>query len=231
MKIRQDRSHEDSDTLPRYIQVSSSLEFSRLVCALEHAPRVSFMHEHKGQKILSVQGDILHEKPIMYYTPLEDNGQYICYGSKGGKEQSYMVESTADTSKLYSPVIRIKSLPSTLRAGNGTADRYQPIVLEDVSSLAKLSWGIEELSFTLFLFPHGNKWLLGVFMNLDNNDEISYFCHVILDQDPGGPFLKFSPGSGEQPKFVDYPSEHGYSYIKIIRLKDTHPLVDYGHLS
>jgi len=57
------------DKLPRYIEVNSSLEFSRLVCALEHAPRVSFLHEHEGKKVLSVQMDLLKEKPIVYFTP------------------------------------------------------------------------------------------------------------------------------------------------------------------
>ena len=43
---------------PSYIQVNSPLEFSRLVCALERATRVSFLHEHKGKKVLSVQMDL-----------------------------------------------------------------------------------------------------------------------------------------------------------------------------
>ena len=34
------------DKLPRYIQVNSTLEFTRLVCALERAPRVSFSQMH-----------------------------------------------------------------------------------------------------------------------------------------------------------------------------------------
>jgi len=38
------------DKFPSYIQVNSPLEFTRLVCALERAPRVSFLHEHKGKK-------------------------------------------------------------------------------------------------------------------------------------------------------------------------------------
>jgi hypothetical protein len=116
-----------------------------------------------------------------------------------------------------------------LQPGNGTLDRYQPIELEDMSSLAKLTWGIEEIPFPLFLFPHGDKWLIGVFMNF-NDEGTSYFCHVVLDSDPQNPFLKFSTVNGTQPAFVANPSEHGYSYIKIIKLKDTHPLVDYGHL-
>ena len=216
------------DKLPRYIQVSSTLEFSRLVCALERAPRISFLHEHEGRKILSVQMDILKEKPIVYYTPLENHGHYLCYALKGDNEQTEIVNSTSDTSKLYSPIVRIKSLPDTLRPGNGTPDRYQPIELEDLSSLAKLTYGFEESPFPLCLFPHSDKWLVGVFMNF-TEEGTSYFCHVVLDNEPQKPFLKFANNTSE-PSFVNSPSEHGYSYVKIIKLKDTHPLVDYGHL-
>ena len=218
-----------TDKLPRYIQVNSTLEFTRLVCALERAPRVSFLHDYDGKKILSVQMDVLKEKPIVYYTPLQNNGHYLCYGLKGGKEESEIVDTTSDASKLYSPIVRIKSLPKTLQPGNGTLDRYQSIQLEDMFSLAKLTWGIEEIPFPLFLFPHNDKWLIGVFMNF-NDEGTSYFCHVVLDSDPQNSFLKFSTANGTQPTFVENPSEHGYSYIKIIKLKDTHPLVDYGHL-
>lgn len=217
------------DKLPRYIQVNSTLEFSRLVCALERAPRVSFLHDYDGKKILSVQMDILKEKPIVYFTPLENIGHYLCYDLKGGKEKSEIVNTTSDTSKLYSPIVKIKSLPKTLRPGNGTLDRYQPIELEDLSSLAKLTWGFDEIPFPLFLFPHNDKWLIGVFMNF-TDEGTSYFCHVVLDNDPQKPFIKFSSTNGSEPIFVENPSEHGYSYIKIIKLKETHPLVDYGHL-
>jgi len=225
-----DKSQNPSnDKLPRYIQVNSTLEFSRLVCALERAPRVSFLHDYDGKKILSVQMDVLKEKPIVYYTPLENIGHYLCYGLKSGKEESKIVDTTTDTSKLYSPIVRIKSLPKTLKPGNGTLDRYQPIELEDMSSLAKLTWGFEEVPFPLFLFPHNDKWLIGVFMNF-NEEGTSYFCHVVLDNDPQKPFMKFSSTNVSDPIFVENPSEHGYSYVKIIKLKDTHPLVDYDHL-
>ena len=96
-------------------------------------------------------------------------------------------------------------------------------------SLAKLTWGFDEIPFPLFLFPHGQKWLIGVFMNF-NEEGTSYFCHVTLDSDPKKPFLKFSTNNGIDPLFVDSPSEHGYSYIKIIKLKETHPLVNYEHI-
>jgi len=216
------------DKLPHYIQVSSTLEFSRLVCALERSPRISFLHDHEGTKILSVQMDVLKEKPIVYYTPLANKGHFLCYAFKGENELSEIVDTTKDTSKLYSPIVKIKNLPETLKPGNGTTDRYQPIELEDLSSLAKLTYGFEEHPFPLFLFPHNEKWLLGLFMNF-TEEGTSYFCHVLLDEDPEKPFLKFAHDNSE-PAFVNSPSEHGYSYVKIIKLKDTHPLVDYGHL-
>lgn len=217
------------DKLPRYIQVASPLEFSRLVCALERAPRVSFLHEHGGQKILSVQMDILKEKPIIYYTPLQQIGHYLTYGIKSGREESGIVNSTSDSSQLYSPIVKIKSLPSSLKPGNGTDDKYLPIELEDLSSLAKLTWGFDEIPFPLFSFPNKNQWLVGVFMNF-SEDGPSYFCYVSLDSEPTKPFLKFSATNGAEPSFVSSPTEHGYSYIKIIKLKDAHPLVDYDQL-
>ena len=97
------------DKFPSYIQVRSPLEFTRLVCALERSPRVTFLHEHKGKKVLSVQMDLLKESPVIYYTPVENFSHYISYGFKSGKEEYLMVESTLDTSKMYSPIVKIKS--------------------------------------------------------------------------------------------------------------------------
>jgi hypothetical protein len=217
------------DKQPTYIQVDSPLEFSRLVCALERAPRVSFHHEYEGKKVLSVQMDLLKEKPIIYYTTIDDKGHYLCYEFKSGKEQSSIVNSASDAARLYSPIVKIKSLPDSLKAGNGSEEKYHPIELEDLASLAKLSYGFEDTPFPLFSFPHNGKCLMGVFMNF-NEEGASYFCHVVLDKNPEKPFLKYSTNNGIDPSFVENPKEHGYSYIKIIKLKDPHPLVNYVRL-
>ena len=217
------------DKLPRYIEVESAMEFSRLVCALERVPRVSFLHDHEGKKVLSVQMDLLKEKPIIYFTPVDNLGHYLCYGFKAGKEESSMVNSATDSARLYSPIVKIKSLPASLKSGNGTGDKYHPIELEDMASLAKLSFGFEETPFPLFSFPFNGKWLMGVFMNF-NEEGISYFCHIIMEEEPKKPFLKYSPNNGIDPSLVDSPSQHGYSYIKIVKLKETHPLVDYDQI-
>jgi len=218
------------DKFPSYIQVRSPLEFTRLVCALERLPRVTFLHEHKGKKVLSVQMDLLKESPVIYYTPVENFSHYISYGFKSGKEESLMVESTLDTSKMYSPIVKIKSLPQSLKPSpeNNTA-KYQPIELDDLASLAKLSYGFEEAPFPLFAFPFKGQWFLGVFLNF-NEDGDSFFCYVVLNEEPSEPFLRHTTTNGSQPTFVDNTSEHGYSYIKIIKLQETHPLVNYDQI-
>ena len=101
---------------PKYIQLASQLEFSRLVSALERIPRVSFMHEHNGKKIISIQMDLLKERPIIYYVPLEKNGHYLAYGFKNGKEESLVVDTVSEPTKLYSPIVKIKELPQIGRA-------------------------------------------------------------------------------------------------------------------
>ncbi|MEE2601101.1 MAG: hypothetical protein VYC06_02115 [Thermoproteota archaeon] len=215
---------------PSYIEVNSPLEFTRLVCALERSTRVSFLHEYKGKKVLAVQMDLLKESPVIYYAPVEKLGHFLSYGFKSGKEESLMVDSTLDNSKIYSPIVKIKSLPKSLQGSpNSNIGKYQPLECEDLGSLAKLSYGFEEAPFPLFSFPLKEKWLVGVFLNF-NEDGDSYFCYVSLNEEPNKPFLKYTTTNGTEPIFVDNTSEHGYSYIKIVKLHDTHPLVDYDQI-
>jgi len=215
---------------PSYIQVNSPLEFTRLVCALERSPRVSFLHEHQGKKVLSVQMDMLKQSPVIYFSPIENFGHYLSYGFKSGKEESLMVDSTIDNSKLYSPIVKIKSLPKSLQPSSNTStEKYQPIEFEDVGSLAKLSYGFDEAPFPLFSFPSNGKWFLGVFLNF-NEDGDSFFCYVVLNEEPIKPFLKHTTSNGSEPILVDNTSEHGFSYIKIVKLHETHPLVNYDQI-
>jgi len=213
--------------LPHYIEVSGRIEFSRLVCALERVPRTSFSFTHEGMPALAVQMDLLKERPIIYYTREEKNGHYISYGFKSGKEDSDIVNTITNPTYLYSPIVRVKTLPPSLKQETKTEELnyYDLLELEDLESLVKLSYGFEEAPFPLFAFPNGDKWMIGVFMNFNESDEVSYFCHVILDKEPPKPFLKYSSQNGVEPSFTPSVSEHGYSYLKVIKLKDKHPLV------
>ncbi len=213
--------------LPFYVEVSDMTEFSRMVCALERVPRTAFSFELDGKRIISVQMDLLKERSVNYYVQTETNGHYLSYGFKAGKEDFDVVNTVSNPMYIYSPIVRVKSLPETLKPETTSPPEvaYQSIELEDLTSLIKLSYGFEESPFPLFAFSDGNKWNMGVFMNFNESDETSYFCHIKLDSEPTKPFLKYSSKDGAEPSFVSTVNDHGYSYLKVIKLKGKHPLV------
>lgn len=213
--------------LPFYIELCDITGFSRLVCALERIPRTSFSFVLDGKEVISVQMDVLKERPVNYYVPNQKFGHYLSYGLKAGKEDYDVVNTITNPTYLYSPIVRIKSLPESLKPETKIDSdvMYEPLELEDLTSLIKLSYGFEESPFPLFTFYDGTKWLAGVFMNFNESDETSYFCNVKLDYEPTKPFLKYSSKDGTEPSFVSGINEHGYSYLKVIKLKGKHPLV------
>jgi hypothetical protein len=213
--------------LPFYIEVTDMTEFSRMVCALERVPRTSFSFELGGKSVISVQMDILKERSVNYYVVTEKKGHYLSYGFKGGKEDHEIVNTVTYPMYIYSPIVGVKSLPETLKPETALLPEvvYESIELEDLTSLIKLSYGFEESPFPLFSFSDNSKWYMGVFMNFNESDETSYFCHVKLDYEPTKPFLKYSSKDGIEPSFVNTVGDHGYSYLKVIKLKDKHPLV------
>ena len=212
---------------PYYIEVYDLTEFSRLVCALERIPRTSFSFDFDKRNVISVQMDVLKERPVNYYVPTDKIGHYLSYELKAGKENCDIVNTITNPTYLYSPIVRVKSLPNTLNPEtNMDKDvMYEPLELEDITSLIKLSYGFEESPFPLFTFSDGVRWFVGLFMNFNESDENSYFCYVRLDYEPTKPFLKYSSKDGTEPTFVNSLSDHGYSYLKVIKLKDKHPLV------
>ncbi len=212
---------------PFYVELLDLTEFSRLVCALERIPRTCFSFMLDGREVVSVQMDLIKERPVNYFIPNSKYGHYLSYGFKTGKEDCDIVNTIGNPTYLYSPVIRVKSLPESLKPSppSETDPAYEPLELEDLASLLKLSYGFEESPFPLFAFPDGTKWQVGVFMNFNESDETSYFCHVKIDYEPNKPFLKYSSKDGIEPSFVGGLSEHGYSYLKVIKLKGKHPLI------
>jgi hypothetical protein len=213
--------------LPFYIEVINMIEFSRMVCALERVPRTSFSFQLDGKSVISVQMDLLKERSVNYYVTTEKKGHYLSYGFKAGKEDYDVVNTVTNPMYIYSPIVGVKKLAETLKPETATLPEimYETIELEDLTSLIKLSYGFEESPFPLFAFSDGAEWYVGVFMNFNESDETSYFCHVKLNYEPTKPFLKYSSKDGVEPSFVGTVGDHGYSYLKVIKLQDKHPLV------
>jgi hypothetical protein len=62
-------------------------------------------------------------------------------------------------------------------------------------------------------------------MNVSENESLSYFYYVLVQGEPAEPFLRYASQKPEQPSFTSSLDEHGYIYLKVIRLAADHPLV------
>jgi len=151
---------------------------------------------------------------------------YVAYSAKGGKEECDVVNSTKAFS-AYAPIIHLDSLPSSFTINpKKIVDKFKPIQVEDLGSLARLTYNPElpeEPDLTLLLFPQKQKWIIGYVTSIDLEDVIYFFNYVILDKEPSSPFLRYSLQESKDPIFVD-KFQHGYSYMPIIKLKKGHEI-------
>lgn len=224
---------------PFYIELCNMKDFGRLVCALERAPLPAFSLILNKEHVFAVQTDFINGRPVIYFAKslqIKD-GQYLAYRITGGTEEVIVVDSVANPTFVYSPIINIDTFPSTLTktARIDKKSGYISIKLRDLASLAKVAAYktiYDEPPLPLFLFKENNnnkgyykKFVIGAAMSLSESDTISYFYYILLDEEPKDPFLRFSSQKVEQPSFSNRIDEHGHIYLKLIKLANNHPLV------
>ena len=217
---------------PCYIALGNLKDFGRLVCALERTPLPAFSLEFNRQQVLAVQTDMINGRPVIYYAQ-EDakDGQYLAYRVSNGIEEVLLASSVDNPTYVYSPILKVEKFPRSL-AKSARIDRgsgYTVIKLKDLSSLAKVAAYktiYDEPPLPLFLFKErGGKIVLGTTMSANDNETISYFYYLTLQEEPKEPFLRYSSQRIDQPTFSTRLEEHGYVYLKVIRLAADHPLV------
>ncbi len=156
-----------------------------------------------------------------------------------------MVHSIKDTSALYSPIIKLSIPPQSFLkpAKIGATTKYTGVGLRDLFSLSKLvayHTIYEESTLPLFLFPKTGsndsdlpdeesnmKYVLGSHLNLTDSSDTSYFYYVLLEEVIEKYFMKFSMQKSTAPSFSNHIDEHGFIYLKIIKLHDVHPLIKF----
>ncbi len=204
-------------------------DLARLVCALERTPIPVFSLLLHGDNVLASQIDFLVGRPIIYYAKCDKSGEFLAYRNSGGFEDIAMVDAITNPTFSYAPIIRVDKLPNKMMK-NVKVEKDSgciSIKLKDVASLAKISsyrMFYEEPPLPLFLFKDG-KPILGTFMSIDDSDNGSYFYYAELDSTPSETFMRYSGQRAEKPTFTNKIDEHGYIYMKIIRLRKDHPLV------
>jgi hypothetical protein len=217
---------------PCYIALSGLKDFGRLVCALERTPLPAFSLQFNKHDVLAVQTDNINGRPVIYYAENgSHDGQYLAYRVSNGVEEVLLAGSVDNPTFVYSPILKVEKFPRAL-ARSAKVDKksgYTVIKLKDLSSLAKVAAYktiYDEPPLPLFLFKErGGKTILGATMSANDNETISYFYYVALDEEPKEPFLRYSSQRVEQPIFSARLDEHGYVYLKVIRLAADHPLV------
>jgi hypothetical protein len=230
---------------PIYIKLKTLNDFARLVCSLERIPSPVYEYNYQGTDILAVPFDSLSGRSIIYYidnTQINEN-QYLLYKISNNMEEAYLVDKVRDTSALYSPIIKVSSLPQPfIRPSKiSAATRYTGVGLHDLLSLSKLvafRTIYEESTIPLFLFPKNvsNKssieqgqniprQILGTPMSMLDSADTSYFYYVSINEIIDKCFLKFSIQKSHHPTFSNHIDEHGFIYLKVIQLDAPHPLV------
>jgi hypothetical protein len=192
----------------------------------------AFSLQFNRHEVLAVQTDIINGRPVIYYAQ-EDakDGQYLAYRVSNGIEEVLLASSVDNPTYVYSPILKVEKFPRSL-AKSARIDKgsgYTVIKLKDLSSLAKVAAYktiYDEPPLPLFLFKErGGNIVLGTTMSANDNETISYFYYLTLEEEPKKPFLRYSSQRIDQPTFSTRLDEHGYVYLKVIRLAADHPLV------
>ena len=206
------------------------VELGRLACALERAQLPIFMSKHGNAVRLSVQNDLFMGVPIFYYYESEKGGEFLSYKNVGENEEVQLVDSTAVPSYIYSPIIHVLKLPRILEHKKEFHQKFLAAEVADLSSLVKLATYkmlYEEPPLPLYSFKNGTSWIIGSFARLDDYEEASLFFYARTKEEPSAGFVKYSPTNLSGTAFSKRADEHGFYYVKVIKLAEKHPLVEF----
>ena len=211
-----------------YIKLGSLIELGRLSCALERAPFPLFAFKEGEFTRIAAQADLFMGTPIFYYFDSDKTGEFLSYRNSGDGEDVQLVGAANNASFLYAPVIRINKMPETLEPKKDFPDKFMSIEVNDLASLVKVGTYkmlFEEPPLPLFAFENHDGWLIGTFARIDDYEEASIFFYARTKGPPTSGFVKYSPDKLPETGFVTRTDEHGFYYIKVVKLDQTHPLV------
>jgi hypothetical protein len=218
---------------PCYIALAGLKDLGRLVCALERVPVPAFALTVGGKSALAAQLDNVNGRAVIYYAEADaGNAQYIAYRASNGIEEVMLTDYVGNPTFVYSPILKVEKFPLAL-SRSAKVDKksgYTVIKLKDMASLAKVAAYktiYEEAPLPLFLSQErgGRATIIGTPMSVSENDSPSYYYYVLLQGEPSGPFLRYASQKPEQPSFTASLDEHGYIYMKVVKLAADHPLV------
>jgi hypothetical protein len=224
---------------PVFIETENLNDLARLVCALERTPFPLFSIESSGRKMIATQLDLFLGTPVFYFAYTNQVKSFLGYRTTQVGEEVSLNDSPTNPALLHAPIIEIVKMPPVFESGLKMKDerdlkkdrKFLTLEVKDLSSLVKVaSYKIlfEESPLPIFAFPSssGNgKWCLGSFTRMDDFEEASIFFYFEQATKPDFNFVRYSMSRADAT-MTNRTDEHGYVYIKIVRLKEPHPLVE-----
>ena len=212
---------------PIFVELLDLKELGRLSCALERVPMLVFSFPSEEGLRLAVHVDTYFNSPVFYYALSDKSGHFLEYRNSAGLEEVRI--SHTPSLIIYTPIVSVQKLSKGFEKGLGEKKlkKIPSLEVADLVSLAKVGayrMFFEESPLPIFAYKVEEGWVAGVFTRLDEFDETSLFFYCWLDKEPVGRFIKYSTSSSEL-SYTDRLEEHGYVYLKVIRLKSPHPLV------
>lgn len=213
-----------------FVKLASLLELGRLSCALERAPFPLFAFE-EGKKVrIAAQADLFMGTPIFYYCEADAFGEFLAYRKSGDGEEVNLVHDANNASYIYAPIIKVMKMPPPLSGKNEFDDKFMSSEVQDVANLAKVGTYkmlFEESPLPFFAFKNGSGWVMGTFARMDDFEEASIFFFAKLSSEPASGFVKYSPDKVDETGFTTKTDEHGFAYVKVVKLAEKHPLVQF----
>ncbi len=211
-----------------FIELSGFNDLARYACVFQEYPKRVYTQELDGSRIIS-SSQTLANTLLIFYTKMHKSGRYVSYRMNMGKEICDIVESTKNISH-YAPIIHMASEISPLPVkSEKIADMFNPIRVQDLGSLARLTYDPEfpEEHAFLYAFPNNTSWILGHVTSLEMDEVYYNFNYVELESEPVKSFIKYCGTHEQDPEFSD-TFDHGYSYLPIIKIKNNHPLFGFS---
>ncbi|MDA4117478.1 MAG: hypothetical protein OK455_03955 [Thaumarchaeota archaeon] len=213
-----------------FVGLETLTDLGRLACAFERAPFPIFMTQKDGKYRLAVQTDLFMGIPIFYYFESENGGEFLAYRSTGETEEAQLVDGANNASFMYAPIVHVLKLPKVMEPKSGFKQRFWAAEVSNLSNLMKIAsykMLYDEPPLPLYSFKNGSSWITGCFARLDDFEEASLFFYSRLDIEPPSGFLRYSSSRLADTAFSKRIDEHGSIYVKVIKLKEKHPLVEF----
>jgi hypothetical protein len=214
-----------------FVELESLNDLARLTCALERAPLPTFANGADTHYRLSSQIDFFSGSAVFYFSESSVTRQFLGYKTTSSGEEVSLVDIPSNPSFVYSPIIEIVKFPKVFQPQHAKhkGPKYQSVELRDLASLIKIATYkviFEEPPLPVFAFPiNDEKWRLGTFARIEDFEEASLFFYLDQYHRPAENFVGYST-SKSLAYFTNRTDEHGNMFVKVIRLKATHPLVD-----